>query len=498
MQHFAPKAGAGIHCSSSQNVVPFQQPSWRPTADHAHNRRCSQPSESPMPKVRLAGTHVRHADTQAGVPFCLRSVIHAAMAKKLLPGGTECGSPGATFPRVRLGMGGRLSPPLGTRAPASTHPAFPLSHLARGESGNRAMQARRGAEGAHGGRCRGRGGDRGSATALSCRSAPIVSLGVSLAASLSLGATTQSPRGALADAQPHRAPCRGARGVGGLSLDLEGRWQLRQRQCAATLYMETSTIQVCTSAKQHGSMHEASTSAAPVAAAGSRHRIRRALPPRGSAAAPLAAMQGCQPSVATYGAGASKESSTAGSGGSGGGTGPGAAALDADALGALQRLRSKRVSSDACPCSTCNGSGIVPCKACGGTGRLGRGGYNKKNPVNMSRIIGGRPMLPSGVGMAMHAGMHVHLRMRVHGAACRQACTCTKEIEQHPERHARACAWGSIPLGMRMRRAACRLACACACVGQHTTPHALVYARVACRVASAGQRACMCLEQHAH
>eukprot|EP00195_Chlamydomonas_chlamydogama_P009929 CAMPEP_0202906202 /NCGR_PEP_ID=MMETSP1392-20130828/37761_1 /ASSEMBLY_ACC=CAM_ASM_000868 /TAXON_ID=225041 /ORGANISM="Chlamydomonas chlamydogama, Strain SAG 11-48b" /LENGTH=139 /DNA_ID=CAMNT_0049594593 /DNA_START=316 /DNA_END=735 /DNA_ORIENTATION=+ len=35
----------------------------------------------------------------------------------------------------------------------------------------------------------------------------------------------------------------------------------------------------------------------------------------------------------------------------------------------------------------CQGRGSVPCKACNGTGRLGRGGYNKKTTLNMSKIL---------------------------------------------------------------------------------------------------------------
>jgi hypothetical protein len=39
-------------------------------------------------------------------------------------------------------------------------------------------------------------------------------------------------------------------------------------------------------------------------------------------------------------------------------------------------------------CLFCHSSGRVPCKECDGRGFLKRGGYMKKNPLNMSRIIG--------------------------------------------------------------------------------------------------------------
>ncbi len=39
-------------------------------------------------------------------------------------------------------------------------------------------------------------------------------------------------------------------------------------------------------------------------------------------------------------------------------------------------------------CRRCSGSGHVPCPACSGMGRLPRGGYQKRNPVNASRVVG--------------------------------------------------------------------------------------------------------------
>jgi hypothetical protein len=39
-------------------------------------------------------------------------------------------------------------------------------------------------------------------------------------------------------------------------------------------------------------------------------------------------------------------------------------------------------------CLVCQSSGRVPCKECDGRGFLKRGGYMKKNPLNMSRITG--------------------------------------------------------------------------------------------------------------
>eukprot|EP00899_Mesostigma_viride_P007799 jgi/Mesvir1/1701/Mv21160-RA.1 len=41
-------------------------------------------------------------------------------------------------------------------------------------------------------------------------------------------------------------------------------------------------------------------------------------------------------------------------------------------------------------CRQCHGQGMVPCAACDGKGALARGGYQKKNPVNLSRIIGSK------------------------------------------------------------------------------------------------------------
>lgn len=39
-------------------------------------------------------------------------------------------------------------------------------------------------------------------------------------------------------------------------------------------------------------------------------------------------------------------------------------------------------------CRICNGTSLVPCSACYGTGILPVGGYQSKNPVNATRIIG--------------------------------------------------------------------------------------------------------------
>lgn len=41
-------------------------------------------------------------------------------------------------------------------------------------------------------------------------------------------------------------------------------------------------------------------------------------------------------------------------------------------------------------CRRCSGSGFIDCPACQGRGRLPRGGYQKRNPVNASRVVGGR------------------------------------------------------------------------------------------------------------
>ncbi|KAL4452629.1 hypothetical protein ABPG75_008291 [Micractinium tetrahymenae] len=41
-------------------------------------------------------------------------------------------------------------------------------------------------------------------------------------------------------------------------------------------------------------------------------------------------------------------------------------------------------------CRRCAGSGSVPCGQCGGSGRLARGGYHKRNPVNAARLVGSK------------------------------------------------------------------------------------------------------------
>lgn len=42
------------------------------------------------------------------------------------------------------------------------------------------------------------------------------------------------------------------------------------------------------------------------------------------------------------------------------------------------------------PCRICKGRGRVACDKCDGKGSLGRGGYQKKNPVDLNRIIGSK------------------------------------------------------------------------------------------------------------
>ncbi|KAG2438643.1 hypothetical protein HXX76_005190 [Chlamydomonas incerta] len=41
-------------------------------------------------------------------------------------------------------------------------------------------------------------------------------------------------------------------------------------------------------------------------------------------------------------------------------------------------------------CSNCGGTGSCTCVDCGGRGRLGRAGYNKRNRVDMTRIVGSK------------------------------------------------------------------------------------------------------------
>lgn len=66
------------------------------------------------------------------------------------------------------------------------------------------------------------------------------------------------------------------------------------------------------------------------------------------------------------------------------------------------------------PCSACGGSGSCTCRDCSGSGRLTSGGYNKRNRVDMSRVIGGCPCM-----LVVHANQ----------------CVAAK----------RACMWTSIP-----------------------------------------------------
>lgn len=40
------------------------------------------------------------------------------------------------------------------------------------------------------------------------------------------------------------------------------------------------------------------------------------------------------------------------------------------------------------PCRVCDGTRTVPCKMCDGRGSLGRAGYNAKNSVNASKVVG--------------------------------------------------------------------------------------------------------------
>jgi hypothetical protein len=39
----------------------------------------------------------------------------------------------------------------------------------------------------------------------------------------------------------------------------------------------------------------------------------------------------------------------------------------------------------------CGGAGRVTCKDCSGLGLLPRGGYSKKNPLNLNRAVGESP-----------------------------------------------------------------------------------------------------------
>lgn len=45
-------------------------------------------------------------------------------------------------------------------------------------------------------------------------------------------------------------------------------------------------------------------------------------------------------------------------------------------------------------CQRCKGTKKLICERCQGTGKLGKGGYNAKNPLNLSSIVGIASMVP--------------------------------------------------------------------------------------------------------
>ena len=53
-------------------------------------------------------------------------------------------------------------------------------------------------------------------------------------------------------------------------------------------------------------------------------------------------------------------------------------------------------------CPVCRGSGRVACGDCSGHGFLPRGGYSKRNPLNMSRAVGRCSGLPRGINGLPH------------------------------------------------------------------------------------------------
>ena len=54
------------------------------------------------------------------------------------------------------------------------------------------------------------------------------------------------------------------------------------------------------------------------------------------------------------------------------------------------------INPGACP--QCGGTGRVACRECGGEGRLKRGGYQKRNPVDLARVLGARGARGGGGG----------------------------------------------------------------------------------------------------
>ncbi|CAL8466089.1 g5625 [Coccomyxa elongata] len=51
----------------------------------------------------------------------------------------------------------------------------------------------------------------------------------------------------------------------------------------------------------------------------------------------------------------------------------------------VQFKRDKRL-----PCQRCGGASKLICHACSGAGRLGKGGYHEKNPINSARLVGSK------------------------------------------------------------------------------------------------------------
>eukprot|EP00878_Enallax_costatus_P021201 GHUV01022438.1.p1 GENE.GHUV01022438.1~~GHUV01022438.1.p1 ORF type:complete len:174 (+),score=39.90 GHUV01022438.1:236-757(+) len=74
----------------------------------------------------------------------------------------------------------------------------------------------------------------------------------------------------------------------------------------------------------------------------------------------------------------------------------GAAALSSTAGGQALSAQAE-IAQRLARCPECTGSGRVLCQECEGRGYLKRGGYNKKNPLNMSRLTGEAALLAGGM-----------------------------------------------------------------------------------------------------
>ena len=67
------------------------------------------------------------------------------------------------------------------------------------------------------------------------------------------------------------------------------------------------------------------------------------------------------------------------------------------------------------PCQRCGGASKLICHACSGAGRLGKGGYHEKNPINSARLVG-----------AQHKPLRPLVAHRAQEQSCQQQYRSTK------------------------------------------------------------------------